>query len=43
MRAVTGSVLAVLVGMALLTGCSSPSVITLNDGREIQTLDQTQI
>ncbi|VXC66675.1 YgdI/YgdR family lipoprotein [Pseudomonas sp. 9Ag] len=42
MRAVTGSVLAVLVGMALLTGCSSPSVITLNDGREIQTLDQPE-
>ncbi|HAQ87096.1 MAG: YgdI/YgdR family lipoprotein [Pseudomonas sp.] len=42
MRAVTGSALAVLVGMALLTGCSSPSVITLNDGREIQTLDQPE-
>ncbi|MBA1275180.1 YgdI/YgdR family lipoprotein [Stutzerimonas azotifigens] len=24
----------------LLTGCSTPSVITLNDGREIQTLDR---
>lgn len=42
MRAVTGSALAVLIGMALLTGCSSPSVITLNDGREIQTLDQPE-
>ena len=26
-------------GLALLAGRSSPSVITLNDGREIQTLD----
>ncbi|MCQ4279743.1 YgdI/YgdR family lipoprotein [Pseudomonas stutzeri] len=42
MRAVTGSALAVLIGIALLTGCSSPSVITLNDGREIQTLDQPE-
>ncbi|MEL7558547.1 YgdI/YgdR family lipoprotein [Stutzerimonas chloritidismutans] len=42
MRAMTGPALAVLVGMALLTGCSSPSVITLNDGREIQTLDQPE-
>ena len=25
--------------MAALAGCSSPSVITLNDGREIQTVD----
>lgn len=29
----------VAVGI-LLAGCSSPSVITLNDGREIQTLDR---
>lgn len=42
MRTITGSALAVLVGMTLLTGCSSPSVITLNDGREIQTLDQPE-
>lgn len=42
MRAITGPALAVLVGMVLLTGCSSPSVITLNDGREIQTLDQPE-
>lgn len=39
MRAVTGPALALMVGLALLAGCSSPSVITLNDGREIQTLD----
>ena len=39
MRTTTGAALAILIGMTLLTGCSSPSVITLNDGREIQTLD----
>lgn len=27
------------VGMAALAGCSTPNVITLNDGREIQTVD----
>jgi hypothetical protein len=27
------------LGMATLAGCSSPSVITLNDGREIQAVD----
>ncbi|MGE6662380.1 YgdI/YgdR family lipoprotein [Pseudomonas sp. NPDC077408] len=42
MRTITGPALAALVGMTLLTGCSSPSVITLNDGREIQTLDQPE-
>ncbi|MCU1716559.1 YgdI/YgdR family lipoprotein [Pseudomonas sp. 5P_3.1_Bac2] len=26
-------------GLATLAGCSSPAVITLNDGREIQTVD----
>ncbi|MDD2051039.1 YgdI/YgdR family lipoprotein [Pseudomonas putida] len=26
-------------GLATLAGCSSPSVITLNDGRELQTVD----
>jgi outer membrane protein assembly factor BamE (lipoprotein component of BamABCDE complex) len=26
-------------GLAALAGCSSPAVITLNDGREIQTVD----
>lgn len=31
---------ALLLAFALLAGCSSPSVITLIDGREIQTLDQ---
>ncbi|MBA1278428.1 MULTISPECIES: YgdI/YgdR family lipoprotein [Pseudomonadaceae] len=39
MRAATGPALALLVGLTLLAGCSNPSVITLNDGREIQTLD----
>ena len=28
--------------LAALAGCSSPSVITLNDGREIQTVDQPE-
>ena len=27
------------VGLATLAGCASPSVITLNDGREIQAID----
>ncbi|AHL75956.1 hypothetical protein CH92_12980 [Stutzerimonas stutzeri] len=42
MRAATGPALALLVGLASLAGCSSPSVITLNDGREIQTLDSPE-
>lgn len=32
--------LTALVLVGLLAGCSSPSVITLIDGREIQTMDQ---
>lgn len=28
------------IGFTVLAGCSSPSVITLNDGREIQTVDK---
>lgn len=28
------------LGLVTLAGCASPSVITLNDGRELQTLDQ---
>ena len=27
------------LGMGALAGCSTPSVITLNDGREIQSVD----
>ena len=27
------------VGLATLAGCASPTVITLNDGREIQAID----
>ena len=27
------------LGLATLDGCSSPTVITLNDGREIQAVD----
>ncbi|ATR84077.1 YgdI/YgdR family lipoprotein [Pseudomonas sp. HLS-6] len=27
------------LGLGTLAGCSSPAVITLNDGREIQTID----
>ncbi len=40
MRATTLPALALIAGLALLTGCANPSVITLNDGREIQTLDR---
>lgn len=40
MRSGTGPTLALLIGLSLLAGCSTPSVITLNDGREIQTLDR---
>ena len=35
----TLAALMLAAGMAALDGCSSPSVITLNDGREIQTVD----
>ncbi|WP_339522167.1 YgdI/YgdR family lipoprotein [Pseudomonas sp. EA_35y_Pfl2_R111] len=28
------------LGLIALTGCASPTVITLNDGREIQTVDE---
>lgn len=27
------------LGLGVLAGCSNPSVITLNDGREIQSVD----
>lgn len=30
------------LGLSALTGCASPSVITLNDGREIQTVDEPE-
>ncbi|MCY1555216.1 hypothetical protein D9M68_918540 [compost metagenome] len=30
------------LGLGALAGCSSPSVITLNDGREIQTIDSPE-
>ncbi|MCY1445022.1 hypothetical protein D9M71_615220 [compost metagenome] len=34
---------ALLIGtFATLAGCSSPSLITLNDGREFQTVDEPQ-
>ncbi|CAM4001796.1 hypothetical protein CCOS865_03638 [Pseudomonas reidholzensis] len=34
---------ALLIGVcATLAGCSTPSLITLNDGREIQAIDQPQ-
>lgn len=36
------SALLLALGLATLVGCSSPSVITLNDGREIQTVDQPE-
>ncbi len=28
------------LGVMALAGCASPTVITLNDGREIQTIDE---
>ncbi|MCP1624548.1 MULTISPECIES: YgdI/YgdR family lipoprotein [Pseudomonas] len=28
------------LGFSVLAGCSTPSVITLNDGREIQSVDK---
>ena len=40
MRSGIAPTLTLLFGLFLLAGCSSPSVITLNDGREIQTLDR---
>ncbi|MCY1423467.1 putative lipoprotein YgdR precursor [compost metagenome] len=30
------------LGLGALAGCSSPSVITLNDGREIQSVDSPE-
>ncbi|AGI25138.1 YgdI/YgdR family lipoprotein [Pseudomonas sp. MT3] len=30
------------LGIGVLAGCSTPSVITLNDGREIQSVDKPQ-
>lgn len=32
--------LALALGLFTLAGCSSPTVITLNDGREIQAVDK---
>lgn len=29
-----------ILGLITLTGCASPTVITLNDGREIQAVDE---
>ncbi len=40
MRSGIAPTLTLLLGLFVLAGCSSPSVITLNDGREIQTLDR---
>lgn len=34
--------LLIALGFAVLAGCASPSVITLNDGREIQTVDKPE-
>lgn len=34
--------LALLIACGALAACSSPSVVTLNDGRQIQTLDQPE-
>lgn len=35
----TLATLMLALGLAALAGCSSPAVITLNDGREIQAVD----
>ena len=35
----TLAALMLTAGLAALAGCASPSVITLNDGREIQAVD----
>jgi hypothetical protein len=35
-------VLLATLGLATLTGCATPSVITLNDGSQIQTMDVPQ-
>ncbi|TRX74842.1 YgdI/YgdR family lipoprotein [Pseudomonas mangiferae] len=32
--------LSLALGTAVLAGCSTPSIVTLNDGREIQTVDE---
>lgn len=40
MQSITLSALALAMSFGLLAGCANPSVITLNDGREIQTLDR---
>lgn len=34
------SAMLLTLGLVALTGCASPTVITLNDGREIQTIDE---
>lgn len=36
----TIAALLLALGLVTLAGCASPSVITLNDGRELQTRDQ---
>lgn len=36
----TLSAVLLALGLVALAGCSSPAVITLNDGREIQTVDE---
>ena len=38
----TLAALMLTAGLAALAGCSSPTVITLNDGREIQAIDTPQ-
>ncbi|MBF8781122.1 YgdI/YgdR family lipoprotein [Pseudomonas fulva] len=35
----TLSAFALALGLATLAGCASPTVITLNDGRELQAVD----
>ena len=39
----TLAALMLAAGMAALAGCASPTVITLNDGREIQAIDTPKV
>nr|WP_298165982.1 YgdI/YgdR family lipoprotein [uncultured Pseudomonas sp.] len=38
----TLAALLLAVGLASLTACASPTLITLNDGREIQAVDEPE-
>ncbi len=42
MRAFDMPTLMLMAALTFMAGCSNPNVITLNDGREIQTLDKPE-